>query len=82
MLFFFFFKQKTAYEIYQCDWSSDVCSSDLKAFKFFEGCLGVARLGVGVDIRSARGFHQMVEVSPPVGAHEGVFPNEASRFKR
>ena len=24
MLFvFFFFKQKTAYEIYQCDWSSD-----------------------------------------------------------
>ena len=26
---FFFFKQKTAYEIYQCDWSSDVCSSDL-----------------------------------------------------
>ena len=28
-IFFFFFKQKTAYEIYQCDWSSDVCSSDL-----------------------------------------------------
>ena len=27
---FFFFKQKTAYEIYQCDWSSDVCSSDLR----------------------------------------------------
>ena len=29
MIFVFFFKQKTAYEIYQCDWSSDVCSSDL-----------------------------------------------------
>ena len=29
MGWFFFFKQKTAYEIYQCDWSSDVCSSDL-----------------------------------------------------
>src|SRR5881397_1470264 len=27
--FFFFFKQKTAYEMAQCDWSSDVCSSDL-----------------------------------------------------
>jgi len=26
---FFFFKQKTAYEIDVCDWSSDVCSSDL-----------------------------------------------------
>ena len=24
-----FFKQKTAYEIQSCDWSSDVCSSDL-----------------------------------------------------
>ena len=29
MLFVFFFKQKTAYEILTCDWSSDVCSSDL-----------------------------------------------------
>ena len=29
LFLFFFFKQKTAYEIYQCDWSSDVCSSDL-----------------------------------------------------
>src|SRR5712691_12009047 len=28
LTFFFFFKQKTAYEI-DCDWSSDVCSSDL-----------------------------------------------------
>ena len=29
MLCVFFFKQKTAYEIRNCDWSSDVCSSDL-----------------------------------------------------
>src|SRR5213075_3546102 len=28
---FFFFKQKTAYEITRRDWSSDVCSSDLRA---------------------------------------------------
>ena len=26
---FFFFKQKTAYEMCGRDWSSDVCSSDL-----------------------------------------------------
>src|SRR3546814_1371355 len=32
MLFlFFFFKQKTAYEMRISDWSSDVCSSDLEA---------------------------------------------------
>src|SRR3546814_6232070 len=29
--FFFFFKQKTAYEMRISDWSSDVCSSDLLA---------------------------------------------------
>src|SRR3546814_2471040 len=29
MLFVFFFKQKTAYEMRISDWSSDVCSSDL-----------------------------------------------------
>ena len=28
---FFFFKQKTAYEIGTGDWSSDVCSSDLSS---------------------------------------------------
>src|SRR3546814_1169130 len=32
--FFFFFKQKTAYEMRISDWSSDVCSSDLTA----QGC--------------------------------------------
>src|SRR5213082_1127312 len=37
--FFFFFKQKTAYEIVSGDWSSDVCSSDLRFF------LAVAKTG-------------------------------------
>src|SRR3546814_11899435 len=31
-LIFFFFKQKTAYEMRISDWSSDVCSSDLDEF--------------------------------------------------
>src|SRR3546814_6804406 len=31
MIVFFFFKQKTAYEMRISDWSSDVCSSDLPA---------------------------------------------------
>src|SRR3546814_18572012 len=30
MYLFFFFKQKTAYEMRISDWSSDVCSSDLR----------------------------------------------------
>src|ERR1022692_950465 len=47
--FFFFFKQKTAYEI-QGDWSSDVCSSDL-LFRLpfilwiLSRCIGAFRCG-------------------------------------
>src|SRR3546814_4662707 len=33
LVFFFFFKQKTAYEMRISDWSSDVCSSDLAWFR-------------------------------------------------
>src|SRR3546814_9299989 len=36
-IFFFFFKQKTAYEMRISDWSSDVCSSDLDAFRDHDG---------------------------------------------
>src|SRR3546814_3219177 len=34
---FFFFKQKTAYEMRISDWSSDVCFSDLLPLQFVEG---------------------------------------------
>src|SRR3546814_21081308 len=34
VLIFFFFKQKTAYEMRISDWSSDVCSSDLVVRQF------------------------------------------------
>src|SRR3546814_7812913 len=40
-IFFFFFKQKTAYEMRISDWSSDVCSSDL----FVDDRLDVQLLG-------------------------------------
>src|SRR3546814_20796216 len=33
---FFFFKQKTAYEMRISDWSSDVCSSDLRGIEMVE----------------------------------------------
>src|SRR3546814_20852033 len=43
ILIFFFFKQKTAYEMRISDWSSDVCSSDLD----FDVLLRLARQLVG-----------------------------------
>src|SRR3546814_7992272 len=34
VIIFFFFKQKTAYDMRISDWSSDVCSSDLDLIPF------------------------------------------------
>src|SRR3546814_4257181 len=50
---FFFFKQKTAYEMRISDWSSDVCSSDL--------CRRIARRAVCAELRRSahrRGHRQ------------------------
>src|SRR5688572_7251382 len=46
LFFFFFFKQKTAYEI-DCDWSSDVCSSDLRTAG------GISYTGLQLTVGSA-----------------------------
>src|SRR3546814_6063079 len=55
---FFFFKQKTAYEMRISDWSSDVCSSDLRhtanLFNFAAGNrLPVGDQGQGFQHRTA-----------------------------
>src|SRR3546814_17689938 len=47
LFFFFFFKQKTAYEMRISDWSSDVCSSDLQH-------LAVRRDAGGIDVLGER----------------------------
>src|SRR3546814_18469505 len=47
--FFFFFKQKTAYEMRISDWSSDVCSSDLAGAR--SGARGAAPVGIPVKGR-------------------------------
>src|SRR3546814_10799890 len=44
---FFFFKQKTAYEMRISDWSSDVCSSDLLADR-------ITRLELGRAVREVQ----------------------------
>src|SRR3546814_18308431 len=55
VLLFFFFKQKTAYELRISDWSSDVCSSDLEAFEepahMRQVPFGGGRVGHGLDRR-------------------------------
>src|ERR1043166_2220103 len=47
--FFFFFKQKTAYEIPKRDWSSDVCSSDLYTYEFNQPAFVVSHIVIEHD---------------------------------
>ena len=71
MSLFFFFKQKTAYEIYQCDWSSDVCSSDL----------GELHLEVIID-RLRREFKVAVVVGKPrVAYREAILSSAQSQYR-
>src|SRR3546814_3344681 len=53
---FFFFKQKTAYEVRISDWSSDVCSSDLTehGVKFRADPAGAHKTGFFADQRDNR----------------------------
>src|SRR5881397_85273 len=77
---FFFFKQKTAYEMAQCDWSSDVCSSDLPRRHdarstgraqavVREGRHGDARECAGVERRRERPGGDVARVRQGAWAH-------------
>src|SRR3546814_13071633 len=72
---FFFFKQKTAYEMRISDWSSDVCSSDLA-----ERMDIVASQRIGKRLQPVRASSSGND--PPAGANElpgGGFPDSGGR---
>src|SRR3546814_13666591 len=50
---FFFFKQKTAYEMRISDWSSDVCSSDLFIDPLYADDTGLSAHAVSVKLTSS-----------------------------
>src|SRR3546814_1046786 len=68
--FFFFFKQKTAYEMRISDWSSDVCSSDLRlaagSLRSAQQGVQESAAGIGVDLDELRSCLGQVEIE----AHE------------
>src|SRR3546814_5329057 len=58
----FFFKQKTAYEMRISDWSSDVCSSDLRRVAGRQGARDAAQhvdRGIAVALRDGAVEHDM-----------------------
>src|SRR3546814_359361 len=66
MCFFFFFKQKTAYEMRISDWSSDVCSSDL----LFDRRLRRGRLFLGPLAFRAAWLGRCLRISGRLQAHD------------
>src|SRR3546814_18208846 len=53
LVIFFFFNQKTAYEMRISDWSSDVCSSDLVAVLAEFAVLAALHVKTGVEVERA-----------------------------
>src|SRR3546814_3382912 len=82
----FFFKQKTAYEMRISDWSSDVCSSDLRNAAFRQHFLKVAIADRIATIPAHRPQdHITLEMAPLEIRHRSVRPisakhAQASRF--
>src|SRR6059036_3171442 len=80
LFFFFFFKQKTAYEITYGDWSSDVCSSDLCAPQIAKELVerghGLPVPELGVDL-AADGLHEPEERHSRTSEQVGILDEQA-----
>src|SRR3546814_5443443 len=85
LICFFFFKQKTAYEMRISDWSSDVCSSDLTGVKVETHAL-CDQCGGCNDRPHGGGEHvEMIDVqirAKLAGAHVGKYEADSNRRHR
>src|SRR3546814_1997207 len=61
-LYFFFFKQKTAYEMRISDWSSDVCSSDLRTRRAGGGRGAGGRAGAAAHHGGDTGIQRLLDL--------------------
>src|SRR3546814_9800665 len=68
---FFFFKQKTAYEMRISDWSSDVCSSDLAGLAVIGDILRVGQILDGEAQGAEAGLVAGIEVEQRVAVEIG-----------
>src|SRR3546814_5930310 len=62
LLFLFFFKQKTAYEMGISDWSSDVCSSDLAPAKAAATIDGAGLFSIEEHTHTKKGFQMFIAI--------------------
>src|SRR2546430_5860808 len=82
-IFCFFFSSRRRHTRFDCDWSSDVCSSDLTDLEFtvlIYICLGVTNDGIGWHIGASRqsverilsGTYRKMKIVSRRGAPQGV----------
>src|SRR3546814_4626437 len=79
MFTFFFFKQKTAYEMRISDWSSDVCSSDLAVLAAAQAVFGH---GFEYAIGFGRGAAERDHHDDVARAHRFAHPFEGAALER
>src|SRR3546814_5638747 len=71
--FVFFFKQKTAYEMRISDWSSDVCSSDLRRHAAYRGYHRHRQRDQPADQRAVILDQRGLEIHLSLGEHVATF---------
>src|SRR3546814_3223750 len=79
---FFFFKQKTAYEMRISDWSSDVCSSDLIAFPAELSAEARRELALGLAREISERHGVAVDVAIHAPGREGDHRNHHAHLDR
>src|SRR3546814_2733627 len=82
-MYFFFFKQKTAYEMRISDWSSDVCSSDLSGLGRdhpFAGT-GNRQSPKAAHIEAARGASRPCWAAATAGSERPLWSGRSARAR-
>src|SRR3546814_8561726 len=79
-MYFFFFKQKTAYEMRISDWSSDVCSSDLDQTCWTPSSVARSAVTVSTCAPCCRNSCAAASISGSFAAMIRSYPSPAQHF--
>src|SRR2546430_3675406 len=64
LVFFFFFSSRRRHTRFDCDWSSDVCSSDLFVNQYLAGRTPIACTNCNTDVK----FEPLLRMARQIGA--------------
>src|SRR5260370_7750441 len=80
MFFVFFFSSRRRHTRFKCDWSSDVCSSDLIIFVLPYQVIGIEAAAVGLEQRAnLRSLRRADRIASRISMAVGVGPARQQR---